>query len=254
MHFLIGLVIVLGIIYGMIVSPVFRAAALILLGIGATLLWMALGDPFGWKYARQEALREAANRAWQSSAISIGEIVLSDVILTPKSSQKRLGVPTLSYQYWTLEGTVANNSAVPINSLNFEITVRDSNRIIAQERVELCSGGNENYLVPAGQARAFHSCAIHFKDMPAAQLPTATYRVTVINGHSVQSEALKLLTQEQQEQQKREATPAPPTVAQPVAAQRPWERPGYAGPQPRPDGYCGSAGCCGPANTKACFQ
>ncbi|HKD30126.1 MAG TPA: hypothetical protein VKC66_29950 [Xanthobacteraceae bacterium] len=57
MHFLIGLAIVLGIIYGMIVSPPFRAAALIVIGtgamLGALLLWIAVGDPFGWKRAQQ---------------------------------------------------------------------------------------------------------------------------------------------------------------------------------------------------------
>jgi hypothetical protein len=60
MHFLIGLAIVLGIIYGMIVSPWFRVAGLIVIGAAAMLLWMAVGDPFGWKQAAYEAFP----RAW----------------------------------------------------------------------------------------------------------------------------------------------------------------------------------------------
>jgi hypothetical protein len=191
MHFLIGLAIMLGIIYGMIVSPSFRAAALILIGAGAMLLWMALGDPFGWKQEEHEAL----NRAWQQAearrlaseqavltAIKPDEIALSSVRYNEVRTydrQKLLG--------WTLDGTVNNNSPDRVlENLKFEVTVRDgtepSARIIGQETVGLCKDVfPENHIaVPPGQARAFHSCQLELKNLPPARAPVWTYRIIEI--------------------------------------------------------------------------
>ncbi len=190
MDFLIGLAIVLGIIYGMIVSSAFRAAALITLGLGAMLLWMFIGDPFGWKQ-EQARRRLASEQAVVFPKIS--ELTVSDVTLKSSDQKMRLGVPYASYGYWMLDGTVANNSVVEVSSLEFEVTVKDGDRIIAQENVGLCNGYRE-YSVPAGQARTFQSCALGFKNMPAAQSPVATYRVIAINGRGVQSKAPELLT------------------------------------------------------------
>jgi hypothetical protein len=57
---------VIGIVYGMIVSPPFRAATLIVIGtgamLGAILLWLAMGDPLGWKEAARES---RANMGWK---------------------------------------------------------------------------------------------------------------------------------------------------------------------------------------------
>jgi hypothetical protein len=191
MHFLIGLAVVLGVIYGMIVSPRFRVAALILIGIGAMLLWMAVGDPFGWKQAEHEA----SNRAWQQAegrrlaneraaltAIKPEEIALSAVRYNEVPSANR----TVKWS-WTLDGTVTNNSPDRVlENLKFEVTVRDgtepSARIIGQETVGLCKDvfPEDHLAVPPGQARAFHSCKLELKNLPPARAPVWTYRVIEI--------------------------------------------------------------------------
>jgi hypothetical protein len=191
MHFLIGLAIVLGIIYGMIVSPSFRVAGLIVIGAAAMLLWMAIGDPFGWKQAEHEAQKRAwpqaeagrlASEQAALTAIKPAELALSGVTYNEARTDDRqtlLG--------WTLDGTVTNNSPDRVlESLKFEVTVRErtepSARIIGQETVGLCNGvfPEDHLAIPPGQARSFHSCKLELKNLPPTRAPVWTYRIIEI--------------------------------------------------------------------------
>jgi sensor domain CHASE-containing protein len=106
MHFLVGTLIVLAIIYFMIVSPGFRAVAIILLvvlGIGVALI-MVNAEKQSEK--QQEQRVEAERRAVNS--ISPNELSLSNVSLVKER-----------YGGWTLQGTLTNNSKFNLDSVRF---------------------------------------------------------------------------------------------------------------------------------------
>src|SRR5260370_346625 len=115
MHFLIGLVIVLGIIYGMIVSPPFRAAVFVLFGLGAlgALIIFVL-------VVMQSEKRQTVTQPMQPIVFALTKITLSDMIMSPTyGSSPRLGAGQGS---WTIDGIVTNNSNVEVRDIEFEVT------------------------------------------------------------------------------------------------------------------------------------
>jgi len=193
-------ILIVGILFLLVASPGFRLAVLIAVGVAVLGFYALVIQP---SERNAEQRRQQANAIPALPVISANDIALSDVILKASSQNMLLSRP-ISYEWWWFDGTVANNSSLDLYSLKFEVTVRDGSRVIAKETVWSCQ--RDGYTVPAGQARAFRSCDMHFKDMPASESPVASARMIGINGHAVErGPVYELLTKFEQEQRERRA-------------------------------------------------
>jgi hypothetical protein len=198
MSLLVALAVVIGVIWLLVVSSSFRVTVFIFIGICFLIFSWATSDPNSQKQARrdvyereqaqeraQHAQAEADRRAaaQQAEQEALTAIKPEQITLTEVTSNEVRSYDG-RHQGWTLDGTVTNNSPDRIlDTLKFEILVRDGNGpIIGQETVGLCDSHtwNAKIVVPPGQARAFHSCLLHFENMPAAKSPAWTYRIVEI--------------------------------------------------------------------------
>jgi hypothetical protein len=176
MHFLIGTLIVLAIIYFMIVSPGFRTAAFVLLGIVGVGIYLIVQN--NEKTAKEYQQQQAANERLAVTSIRPDDLVLSGVSLIPQS---------YGLNDWQLKGTIANNSKLNLGSIRFLVTVQECTpnqvcKIIGQETASTMSdnGYSPKPLVPAGQVRLFNTYAIKFANMPVVSNPRWEYKITEI--------------------------------------------------------------------------
>jgi len=170
MHFLIGTVIVLAIIYFMIVSSGFRWTALVLLGIvGVGIFFLFQNDA---KHTQENQQKQVTKEQKAVASIRPDELVFSGVSLTPEP---------WGMSEWELKGTITNNSQFNLGSIEFVVTIKDCTlnqacKIIGQERAFTMS--DKRALVPAGQVRLFNTFAIKFANMPAVSNPPFEYKIT----------------------------------------------------------------------------
>jgi len=172
MHFLIGTLIVLAIIYFMIVSPGFRAAALILLAICGVGIFLIIENSEKQTKQRQQQQAEEERRA--TNSIRSDDLLLS-------------GISLVKDQYgggWTLQGTITNNSKFDLGRISFRVTIQDCPnqvcKIIGQETTSTISAFDQKSLVPAGQVRLFKTYRMKFENMPPATASRWDYTISTI--------------------------------------------------------------------------
>jgi hypothetical protein len=186
-HVLFIITIIIGVICLMINFPNARNATLVFVGLcmmlGGVIIIANHGPPPKPAYTPPSPTAVMMPSEKELS-IRLTDLGLRDVLLTPNIKDMKLSEPQESYQYWTLDMVVTNNSAITLTDLNFEVTVKDGKEVIAQNTAGSCNG-HEFKGVPPGQVRAWHSCAVHFSGMPPATNAIYGYRITAINGNSV---------------------------------------------------------------------
>jgi hypothetical protein len=147
----------------MIVSPGFRITVLLLVGV--LVLWF-----FNWIAESNKRSREYDQAmAARSNYVAEPAIKANDLSIQKMSFKNEYG------EYWTLKGTVANNSERPLSALRFTVTMTDCPPtkecfIIGQEPA------SAELTVPADQVRAF-STGLTFKNMPATTNPRWKYEL-----------------------------------------------------------------------------
>jgi hypothetical protein len=175
MHFLIGTLVVVAIIWFMIVSPGFRKIAislLVLVGLGIG--WVIYNSN---EEARARQRQDAENDHFAVTAIRADDLLLTDVTL------KKEG------QFWYLKGAITNNSKYALGKIGFLVTIQDcpqpqNCKVVGQEQAKTNSGSYSSYdrtpIVPAGQVRLFSTYAMEFKNMPATTNSQWAYKITEI--------------------------------------------------------------------------
>jgi hypothetical protein len=191
-------ILILGILYLMIISPRFRAV--VILGVGCIVTILLVSTLPKHESANNSGL-PAKDDGRRDVTIAAGELALSDVVLKPNDLEPgmRLGPPRPIYGDWTIDGTITNKGTINLEDVEFEVTIKDGDRVIAQEMVDTCPS-YVTHQIPPGQTRAFHSCALYFTNMPVAQHPVASARIVRINYRPVDAQPFELLTLEQQQE------------------------------------------------------
>jgi hypothetical protein len=165
MHLIVGVIIALATIYFMVISPGFRTLVFVVAcGFGLLIYFVIRNSNQESEHQQAEAARK---NAASLSAISENELSMTDVTLSKE------------YSWWTLKGIIKNNSAYPLSSVTFVVTMRDCPPqrdclIIGQQSASVSTP------VPSGQVRSFSSYAIDFKNMPTASNPKWDYKVTEV--------------------------------------------------------------------------
>lgn len=165
MHLIVGVIIALATIYFMVISRGFRTLVFVVAGGLGLLIYFVISN------SNQESERRQAEAARKNAtslaAISEDELSLTDVTLSKE------------YSWWTLKGIIKNNSAYPLSTVTFVVTMRDcppqGDCVIIGQQTALVST-----LVPSGQVRSFSSYAIEFKNMPTASNPRWDYKITQV--------------------------------------------------------------------------
>jgi hypothetical protein len=186
MHVLFIIAVIIGFIWLMINFPSVRNATLVFVGLcmmlGGVIIIANHGPPPKPASTPPPSIAEVmpSEKDW---SLKLADLGLRDVLLNPNIKGMKLSEPQESYQYWTLDMIVTNNSAITLTNLNFEVTVKEGKEVIAQNTAGSCNG-HEFKGVPPGQVRAWHSCALHFSGMPPAKNAIYGYRITAINGNT----------------------------------------------------------------------
>jgi hypothetical protein len=174
-------ILILGLLWLMVVSPGFRYLILGIVGILVLWAWSSIQEA-----GKQAQYREAIAAA--KPLPTAADVVLSDVTLMHDRPQA-----------WTIEGTIDNKMRDPLNDIEFDVLVKDGTRIIDEKVVRLCRGGT-----PAGQARTFKTCEFWFGTWPATESePVVWAQVTAVNGRGLRWTPFELLRVEQKEQRAR---------------------------------------------------
>jgi hypothetical protein len=187
MHALFIIAVIIGFIWLMITFPSVRNATLVSVGLcmifAGVIIIANHSPPAKPAHARPPRTAEVmpSKKDW---SIKLTDLGLRDVLLNPNIKDIELSDPQESHQYWTLDMVVTNSSAITLTNLNFEVTVKDGEEVIAQNTAGSCNG-NEFKGVPPGQVRAWHSCALQFSGMPPAKNAIYGYRITAINDNTV---------------------------------------------------------------------
>jgi hypothetical protein len=192
-------ILILGIIYFMTISPRFRAV--VLLGVGCIVIILLASRLLPKHEAANNSDLPAKDDRRGEVTIAVSELALSDVVLKPNDLEPgmRLGQPRPIYADWTIDGTITNNGIINLEDVEFEVTIKDGDRVIAQEMVDTCPS-YVSHQIPPGQTRVFHSCALYFTNMPVAEHPVASARIVRINYRPVDARPFELLTPEQQQE------------------------------------------------------
>jgi hypothetical protein len=169
MHFLAGTIIVLAIIFFMIVSPGFRAFAILLLVSIAVLIGIAIknsseeSERRSREYAAQAAT-ERSREATARSLIPIAALKITDTSLTRGALD------------WRFRGVVKNDSEYALTEMNFSLSINDCSRspcvTIGESTANVL-----NIMVPPNQARSFDASAT-FSNLPQASSWQWVFKVT----------------------------------------------------------------------------
>jgi hypothetical protein len=165
-HFIVGLFLVGLIVMWMIVSPAFRSFIfVVVLVIGGGIWWLIESSN---KSAEKARVERASQEYVATTAIKLGDLKLENVNLKKAS---------YGLSDFVLDGTVANNSAFPLGSISFEVTITDCQngncRIVGQ------ANASASVTVPAGHVRAFSSYALRFENLPPSNgVRSWTYKIT----------------------------------------------------------------------------
>jgi membrane protein implicated in regulation of membrane protease activity len=174
MHFLIGALVVVAIIWFMIVSPAFRRIAvglLVLVSLG--IAWAVYNSNEETKVRQRQ---QAENERFAVTAIQAQDLLLADVTLKKEGA------------WWYLKGAITNTKYA-LGKIGFLVTIQDcpqpqNCKVVGQEAASTNSGSysynDRTSIVPAGQVRLFSSYAMEFKNMPAASNPQWNYKITEI--------------------------------------------------------------------------
>ena len=114
LHFLFGLIIVGVVIMMMVASPAFRNFIIFLVVAGGIGIWVLIENSN--KRSREYEHKRASEQMFAAAAIKITDVALEDVKLT---------TATYGLSDYILSGTLTNNSAFNLSSLNFEVTMTD---------------------------------------------------------------------------------------------------------------------------------
>jgi hypothetical protein len=175
MHFLIGALVVLAIIWFMIVSPGFRkivVGLVVLVSLGVA--WLVYNSNEENKLRQRQ---QAENERFAVTAIRAEDLLLSDVTLKKEGT------------YWYLKGSITNNSKFALGKIGFQVTIQDcpqpqNCKVIGQDATSANSGSysysDRTPIVPATQVRLFSTYPMEFKNMPAASTPQWSYKITEI--------------------------------------------------------------------------
>jgi hypothetical protein len=175
MHFLIGALVVVAIIWFMIVSPAFRRIAIGLLVLASLgIAWVVYNSNEETKVRQRQ---QAENERFAVTAIHAEDLLLADVALKKEGA------------WWYLKGAITNNSKYALGKIGFLVTIQDcpqpqNCKVVGQEAASTNSGSysynDRTPIVPAGQVRLFSTYALEFKNMPAASNPQWSYKITEI--------------------------------------------------------------------------
>jgi hypothetical protein len=175
MHFLIGALIVVAIIWFMIVSPAFRRIAIALLVLASLgIAWVVYNSNEEEKVRQRQ---QAENERFAVTAIQAEDLSLADVTLKKEGA------------WWCLKGAITNNSKYALGKIRFLVTIQDcpqpqNCKVVGQEAASTNSGSysynDRTPIVPASQVRLFSTYAMAFKNMPATSNPQWSYKITEI--------------------------------------------------------------------------
>jgi hypothetical protein len=175
MHFLIGAIAIVALIWFMIVSPGFRKAVIglfVLVSLG--IAWLIYNSN---EEAKVRQRQQAENERFAVTAIRDEELLLTDVTLKKEGA------------YWYLKGSITNNSKFSLGKIVFQISIQDcpqpqNCKVIGQEAASTNSGSysynDRTPIVPAGQVRLFSTYPMEFKNMPATRNSQWSYKITEI--------------------------------------------------------------------------
>jgi hypothetical protein len=153
LHFLLGLIVVGIIIMMSVAYPAFRNFVLFIVVAGGLGLWWIIENQN--KQNREYEQKQAAQQYFAATAIKAMDLRLDDVVLNKAS---------YGLSDYILSGTVTNNSAFTLASLDFEVTMSDC------IQAKCITVGQKNVSaavpVPASQRRAFSSYAVRFDNLP----------------------------------------------------------------------------------------
>jgi hypothetical protein len=153
LHFLFGLIVVGVVIMMMVASPAFRTFVIFLVVAGGIGIWVLIENSN--KQSREYEQKRTAEQIFTATAIKITDVALDDV---------KLAKATYGLSDYILSGTLTNNSAYNLGSLNFEVTMTDCMQAkcvtVGQKTV------SADTQVPSSQRRAFSSYAIRFDNLP----------------------------------------------------------------------------------------
>jgi hypothetical protein len=173
MHFLAGVLIVLAIIYFMIVSPGFRAVAIVLLVGVVVLIAVAIHNNTVETEKRDRERAIAAELERKRDGLARSLIAADRLALTGISLKKD------SFE-WKFSGTVKNNSEYILTEIRFRLTISDCAQVpcivIGESDAQTSS-----LTVPPGQARAFLAVAM-FKNLPPSNASQWTHNITGTRG------------------------------------------------------------------------
>ncbi len=164
--FIVGLFLVGLVIMGMVAYPPFRNFVFVVLFlIGGGTWWLIDSSN---KSAEKSRAERSAQEYIAATAIKLADLKLENVNLKKTS---------YGHSDFILDGTVTNNSAFPLGTMYFEITITDCQngncRVVGQ------ATGSASVTVPAGQVRAFNSYALRFDNLPPVNgARTWSYKVT----------------------------------------------------------------------------
>jgi hypothetical protein len=165
-HFLIGLLIVGLIIFGMIASPGFRNFVIVVVILIGGAIWWAIDSSN--KDAERDKIKRAAAEQFAISAIKLSDLKVDDVKLNPTK---------YSSDEYILVGLITNLSGYQLGTISFEITMTDCQnkdcRIVGQQNA------NATVNVPAGQMRAFNSYAVKFFNLPPSNGANRTWQYKI---------------------------------------------------------------------------
>jgi hypothetical protein len=154
-HFIVGLFLVGLVIMWMVASPAFRNFVfVVLLVIGGGLWWLIDSSN---KSAEKDRAERASQEYVAATAIKLADLKFENVNL--KKASYGLGD-------FVLDGMVTNNSAFPLGTIYFEVTITDCQngtcRVVGQTTT------SASVTVPASQVRGFSSRALRFDNLPPA--------------------------------------------------------------------------------------
>ena len=147
MHFLIGALVVVAIIWFMIVSPAFRRIAIGLLVLASLGIAWAVYNSNEETKVRQR--QQAENERFAVTAIHAEDLLLADVTLKKEGA------------WWYLKGAITNNSKYALGKIGFLVTIQDcpqpqNCKVVGQEAASTNSGSYSEYdrtsVVPASRA------------------------------------------------------------------------------------------------------
>jgi hypothetical protein len=152
----------------MVASPAFRNFVFIVLLLIGGGIWWSIDSSN--KEAEKSRSQRAAQEYIAATAIKLADLKLENV---------NLKKATYGLSDFILDGTVANNSAFILGTLNFEVTFTDCQngdcRVVGQKTVSAA------VTVPAGQVRAFNSYALRFDNLPSPANGARTWSYRVIS-------------------------------------------------------------------------